>query len=90
MSTGHDAGHNTAVRDRVLLYLTGLGVGDIESLELAAECLRRAQSGATAADAMRTLGGLLRERGLGVDDGAAAREHSFPPLNRRPMVTRRT
>lgn len=80
------SGHN--VRDRVLLYLTGLGMNDVASLELAAECLRQAGPGASAAEAMAVLHALLEERGLGArcfEPGA--RLASFPPLVRKTMIS---
>lgn len=80
------SGHN--VRDRVLLYLSGVGMSDVASLELAAECLRQAGAGASAAQAMAVVHELLEQRGLGVrcfEPGA--RLASFPPLVRKTMIS---
>ena len=82
--------HCVAVRDRILLYLTGLGMADVESLTLAAECLRRVGPGATPARAMRVLAELLCEHGVDVRCAAPERRaHSFPPLNRQSMLSKR-
>lgn len=82
------ARNSHGIRDRVLLYLTGVGMNDVASLELAAECLRRAGPDASAADAMAVVHALLEERGLGVrcfEPGA--RRASFPPLVRKTMIS---
>lgn len=88
--TGGSGRNRVAVRDRVLLYLTGLGMADVASLELAAECLRRAGPDATAGEAMRILRELLCEQGFDVRRlEPARRASSFPPLNRKTMVSKR-
>lgn len=77
-----------ALRDRVLLYLTGMGLDDVLGLEIAAECLRRAGAGAGPETAMAALRALLGERGLTPRcfvPGEGAR--SFPPLRRKTMVS---
>lgn len=79
-----------AVRDRVLLYLTEMGLGDVLSLELAAECLRRADPDSSQEEAMAILDELLETAGLGLHgDEAKERLHSFPTLNRRTMIASR-
>ncbi|MCD8141330.1 MAG: hypothetical protein LUE17_16470 [Planctomycetaceae bacterium] len=80
--------HSFAARDRVLLYLTGLDLGDLLSLELAGECLRRAGPDADAAAAMAVLHDMLHERGVG-RHAPSARLHSYPRMNRKVMVSKK-
>lgn len=77
-----------AARDRVLLYLRGLETDELASLELAAECLRRAGPDAGPRQAMRELRQLLREKAAANgDDVSAVPRRSYPPLNRQAMVS---
>ncbi|MCD8352134.1 MAG: hypothetical protein LUC93_16135 [Planctomycetaceae bacterium] len=79
-----------AARDRILLYLTGLDLGDLLSLELAGECLRRAGPDADAATAMAILHDMLRERGVGGHGHTpSSRLHSYPGMNRKAMVSKK-
>lgn len=75
-------------RDRVLLYLRGMDVPPLESVDLARESLSRSAPHADPAEAMRTLRGLLLERGLahGAQNSRGERLLSAPPMNRRPMI----
>ncbi len=79
-----------AARDRILLYLTGLDLGDLLTLELAGECLRRAGPDADAGAAMVILHDMLRERGVGgAGHAASAKLHSYPAMNRKAMVSKK-
>ncbi len=77
-------------RDRILLYLSGLSLSDVDSLELAAECLRRTGPGANGVKTMQTLHALLNEKGLGLPSpDATVRLRSFPPHNRTTMISKK-
>ncbi len=77
-------------RDRILLYLRGLDLPPLLSLELALEALRRVEALGAAQDPARTmheLHDLLRERSLHPElTEAETRLSSTPPLNRRSMI----
>ncbi len=77
-------------RDRILLYLSGLSLPDVDSLEIAAECLRRTGPAPDGVKTMQTLHSLLQEKGLGLPSPAEiARLPSFPPHNRTTMISRK-
>ncbi len=79
-----------AVRDRLLLYLGNTGLDEITGLEITVECLRRIGPEPDHAKAMDALAGILRERGLPNSAVPGRPIRSFPPHNRRPMVSRST
>ncbi|MDR0882825.1 MAG: hypothetical protein LBP55_09865 [Candidatus Adiutrix sp.] len=87
-----DAGRTAArARDRLLLYVRGMDVPPLLSLELALEGLRRASAGAeplTITGAMRELHSLLREKGLHTSwvEKYGPPPSSMPPFNRSSMV----
>lgn len=75
-------------RDRVLLYLRGMDLPPLESVDLARESLSRSGPDADPAKAMRELRGLLAERGLphSAQNSRGERLLSAPPMNRHPMI----
>lgn len=75
-------------RDRVLLFLRGMDLAPLESVDLARESLSRSGPQADPADAMRELRALLAERGLAHSSRNSRGERlmSAPPMNRRPMI----
>ena len=75
-------------RDRVLLYLRGMDLPSLESVDLARESLSRSGPDADPAEALRELRGLLAERGLAhsAQNSRGERLLSAPPMNRRPMI----
>lgn len=75
-------------RDRVLLYLRGMDLPPLESVDLARESLVRSGPDADPAEAMRALRGLLAEQGLAhsAQNSRGERLLSAPPMNRRPMI----
>lgn len=75
-------------RDRVLLYVRGMDIPPMDSLDLARESLKRSGPDVDPAEAMRNLRGLLAERGLAhsLQDSQGRRQLSAPPMNRRPMI----
>lgn len=83
--------YDYTLRDRILLYLTGLGMDDLPGLEIAAECLRRAGPGAEPDAAMGILRDLLAERDVVLCRvEPEGRLRSFPPFRRQTMVSRWT
>ncbi len=74
--------------NRLLLYMRGLGIRALSSLELAMESMNRAGLDADMATAMRELGGLLRKNGvtLAIKDNEGLPLRGAPPMNRRPML----
>lgn len=75
-------------RDRVLLFLRGMDLPPLESVDLARESLSRSGPQADPADAMRALRALLAERGLAhsAQNSRGERLMSAPPMNRHPMI----
>lgn len=80
-----------AVMDRVLLYLRGMDIPPVRSLELALESFRRLEAASAPLDmpsAMKELHALLRENNL--HTGWSGRHEpprpSMPPLNRCSMI----
>lgn len=78
-------------RDRALLYLRGLDLPPVLSLELALEALRRTGGDAGEPDIptiMAELHRLLREKGLHPEQTAERepRLTSCPPMNRSSMI----
>ena len=75
-------------RDRVLLYLRGMDLSPLESVDLARESLSRSGPDADPAGAMREVRDLLAERGLthSAQNSRGERVLSAPPMNRRPMI----
>lgn len=77
-------------RDRILLYLSGLALPDVDSLEIAAECLRRTGPAPDGVKTMETLHSLLQEKGLGLPSPEEiARLRSFPHHNRTTMISKK-
>ena len=79
------------LRDRVLLYLRGMDVPPLLALELALECLRRAEAAPeplSVPAVMRELHALLRGNKLhtGWIDRQGPPRGSMPPLNRCSMI----
>lgn len=52
------------VRDRLLLYVCGMDIPASDSLDIAAEAMRRVPHGSDMSGAMDCLRGILEERGL--------------------------
>lgn len=79
---------NRALRNRILLYLGGFEISGTASLELAAECFRRATPEPEPAEAMCILNDLLRERGLAIHEAECPSPiRSVPPVNRKTMIS---
>ncbi len=78
-----------AARDRVMLYLRGMDMGALPSLELAAKTMRRAGPEAGPEQAMAALWALLEKQNPSIclADSGGAILRSTPPLNRRPMLS---
>ncbi|MBR5734042.1 MAG: hypothetical protein IKX79_00690, partial [Desulfovibrionaceae bacterium] len=75
--------HALRVRDRVLLYVRGMTLPTPDTLDIAAEALRRSDPDATTEETMRILMELLTERGaLPIRQD----NRSWPPLTRRSMI----
>lgn len=83
MNREHSAGDAFQVRDRLLLYLSEMDVDAVLSLELAAECLRRAGSDCDCRAAMDALEGVLAERGR-IPPG----NETSPPVRCAPALIR--
>lgn len=82
---------DAAVLDRVLLYLRGMDVSPVQSLELALESFRRLEAGSiplSMPSAMKELHALLRENKLRTAwiNGSEPPRPSMPPMNRCSMV----
>lgn len=80
-----------AVLDRVLLYLRGMDISPVQSLELALESFRRLEAESTPVSmpsAMKELHALLRENKLRTAwiNGSQPPRPSMPPMNRCSMV----
>lgn len=75
-------------RDRVLLFVRGMDLPPLESVDLARESLNRSGTDVPPAEAMRVLRELLAERGLAHSllNSRGERQLSAPPMNRRPMI----
>lgn len=90
MTTQQDPQTAFYPRDRILLYLSGLSLPDVDSLEIAAECLRRTGPAPGGAKTMETLHSLLQEKGLGLPiPEEIARLRSFPHHNRTTMISKK-
>ncbi len=75
--------HALRVRDRVLLYVRGMTLPTPDTLDIAAEALRRSDPDAPAEETMRILMKLLSERNaLPIRPDT----RSWPPLTRRSMI----
>lgn len=88
-TSGGTRGGRFSARDRVMLYLRGLEMDDMTSLELATECLRRTGENADPGRVMAELRVLLQERGVffHLTDPSGRQLQSYPPINRRSMVS---
>lgn len=81
-----------AVLERVLLYLRGMDIPPVRSLELALESFKRLEANdstpVTMASAMKELHALLRENNLhtGWINRHEPPRPSMPPLNRCSMI----
>lgn len=75
-------------RDRVLLFVRGMELPPLESVDLARESLNRSGTGVPPAEAMRVLRELLAERGLAHSllNSRGERQLSAPPMNRHSMI----
>lgn len=75
-------------RDRVLLFVRGMDLPPLESVELARESLNRSGVDVSPAEAMRVLRDLLAEQGLAhsLQNSRGERQLSAPPMNRHPMI----
>lgn len=78
-------------RNRVLAYLCSLGLEPVGGLELALECLRRAETPGplTVENAVTEMFGLLREKGLHPEAAGPAVPASgaMPAFVRRSMIS---
>lgn len=86
-----DESYAATVLDRVLLYLRGMDLSPVQSLELALESFRRLEAGSTPVSmpsAMKELHALLRENKLRTAwvNGSEPPRPSMPPMNRCSMV----
>ncbi len=79
----HTDEHALRVRDRVLLYVRGMTLPTPDTLEIAAEALRRSAPDAPTDEVMATLRELRTERGaLPIRPDT----RNWPPIQRRSMI----
>lgn len=87
MKQEHPASNAFLVRDRLLAYLSGMDIDPVDSLELAAECLRRAGPECDCRVAMDMLETVLVESGRTLPGSGDGRpELCAPAMVRSSML----
>ena len=93
MDSASGAASRIIARDRALLYMRGMDIDPVISVELALESLKRVDKKtggrAKVQEVMQELHSLLREQGISLslagNDGLVL--ESAPPMNRRTMIS---
>ena len=79
----HPDEHALRVRDRVLLYVRGMSLPTMETLDVAASALRQARDDASTSETMDSLREILLKRG---ELPVRPEPFACPPVVRRSMV----